>query len=320
MDSESCTIYCGSLSPKVTEELLYELFLQAGPLKSVKIPKTLQGESKLYGFVEYQHECSVDYAIQLFHHTTLFGQELQLKRRKQNNPGHPPTGQMSGMHRTSSLPVMMKIPMQAPQLFYRPPFITGFMYPPISNMFNYGLVMTPPVPMPCHLRFDEAGLPKRDFVPTPDILNVQCSDLAISSHQETDHTSSRHKSSHQESGINKRRKSSNSSFSPSRQEYDRDGKKVRYSHSDKPENHRDRQVYGGSEDRSRASCNDLRETRHFHRNDQRSSRRDYTDIEEDSRRRRWDEHSRSRSHHDDRRQENRSRRDRPEDRERHYID
>ncbi|EFX75402.1 hypothetical protein DAPPUDRAFT_323316 [Daphnia pulex] len=86
MDSDLCTIYCGSLSPKVTEEILHELFLQAGPLKCVKIPKTPQGESKLFGFVEYQHECSVDYAIQLFHHTTLFGQELQLKRRKPNNP------------------------------------------------------------------------------------------------------------------------------------------------------------------------------------------------------------------------------------------
>ncbi|XP_057371264.1 splicing regulator RBM11-like [Daphnia carinata] len=319
MDSELCTIYCGSLSPKVTEELLYELFLQAGPLKSVKIPKTLQGESKSFGFIEYQHECSVDYAIQLFHHTTLFGQELQLKRRKQNNPGHPPTGQMSGMHRTSSLPVMMNFPMQASQLFYRPPFLTDLMYPPIRNMLNYGLVMTPPM-VPCHLRFDEAGLPNRDFVPTSAILNVQCNDIAIPLHQETDHANSRHKSSHEESGINKRRKSSNSSFNPSRQEYDRDDKKARYSHSDKPENHRDRQEDGGSEARSRASCNDLRETRRFHRNDHRSSRRDYIDIDEDGKRRRWDEHSRSRSRYDDRRRESRSRRDRPENRERHYID
>ncbi len=31
MDSDLCTIYCGSLSPKVTEEILHELFLQVIP-------------------------------------------------------------------------------------------------------------------------------------------------------------------------------------------------------------------------------------------------------------------------------------------------
>lgn len=56
------TVYVGNLDTQVTEELLWELFLQAGPVTNVYVPKdrvtnTHQG----YGFVEFRNEEDADY-------------------------------------------------------------------------------------------------------------------------------------------------------------------------------------------------------------------------------------------------------------------
>lgn len=47
--------------------------LQAGPLRGVNIP-----EDKPYGFVQFKHKSSVNYALQIYEGTVLFGQELKL--------------------------------------------------------------------------------------------------------------------------------------------------------------------------------------------------------------------------------------------------
>lgn len=87
MDIETCTLFCGNLNSRVTKELLYELFLQAGPVKEVNIP-----EHKHYGFVHYKHESSVSYALEIYEGTVLFGQELKLdygnKKKKKNHYYH----------------------------------------------------------------------------------------------------------------------------------------------------------------------------------------------------------------------------------------
>ena len=56
------TVYVGNLDPQVTEEVLWELFLQAGPVTNVYVPKdrvtsTHQG----YGFVEFRNEEDAEY-------------------------------------------------------------------------------------------------------------------------------------------------------------------------------------------------------------------------------------------------------------------
>ncbi|KAK9508279.1 hypothetical protein O3M35_007976 [Rhynocoris fuscipes] len=79
--SENRTLFVGNLSERVTEEILFELFLQAGPLESVRIPTT-NGRRRTYGFVEYKHEVSVPYAARLFYQTTLYGRMLQLQLPK----------------------------------------------------------------------------------------------------------------------------------------------------------------------------------------------------------------------------------------------
>ena len=56
------TVYVGNLDTQVTEELLWELFLQAGPVTNVYVPKdrvtsTHQG----FGFVEFRSEEDAEY-------------------------------------------------------------------------------------------------------------------------------------------------------------------------------------------------------------------------------------------------------------------
>ncbi|XP_075225354.1 uncharacterized protein LOC142326643 isoform X1 [Lycorma delicatula] len=77
-----CCVWIGNLHEKVNEELIYELFLQAGPVKNVNLPKNPNGRLRSYGFVTFKHECSAGYAKELFKDTKLFGKEILIKPRK----------------------------------------------------------------------------------------------------------------------------------------------------------------------------------------------------------------------------------------------
>ncbi|KAH0954234.1 hypothetical protein HN011_002577 [Eciton burchellii] len=81
MDEDTRTIYCGNLHDKVTEEILYELFLQAGPVQKVSIPKDRDGKQRTFGFITYKYIHSVEYALQLFDGTALYNRTLNMKQR-----------------------------------------------------------------------------------------------------------------------------------------------------------------------------------------------------------------------------------------------
>ena len=56
------TVYVGNLDPQVTEELLWELFLQAGPVTNVYVPKDrVTSTHQWYGFVEFRNEEDAEY-------------------------------------------------------------------------------------------------------------------------------------------------------------------------------------------------------------------------------------------------------------------
>ncbi|KAJ7983927.1 hypothetical protein DPEC_G00369430 [Dallia pectoralis] len=80
-DETDRTLFVGNLDPKVTEELLFELFLQAGPLYKVKIPKDNDGKQKAFGFVCFKHEDSTPYAMNLHNGASLFGKTLKIQFR-----------------------------------------------------------------------------------------------------------------------------------------------------------------------------------------------------------------------------------------------
>ncbi|KAK7489006.1 hypothetical protein BaRGS_00017227 [Batillaria attramentaria] len=72
-------LFVGGLADQVTEDLLYELFLQVGPLEEVTRPKKRNGTPAKFAFVEFVHPESVKYAIQVMDGIRLFGEHLQLK-------------------------------------------------------------------------------------------------------------------------------------------------------------------------------------------------------------------------------------------------
>lgn len=90
------TLFVGNLDSNVTEELLFELFLQAGPLTNVKIPKDKDGKPKMFAFVNFKHEASVPYGMELLNGTQLFGRPIKVQFRSgsshgsqdSNSPGH----------------------------------------------------------------------------------------------------------------------------------------------------------------------------------------------------------------------------------------
>ncbi|KAJ3641631.1 hypothetical protein Zmor_028127 [Zophobas morio] len=119
MDNEARTIWCGNLADKVTEELLYELFLQAAPLEEVRIPTDKSGRKANYGFVVVKHEVSVDYVVQLLDGTCLYERPITVKPRKSNQNARttPKTA--------NNFIIMTPLP-QLPLNFGSPPYQPNF--------------------------------------------------------------------------------------------------------------------------------------------------------------------------------------------------
>ncbi|XP_012288747.1 nuclear and cytoplasmic polyadenylated RNA-binding protein PUB1 [Orussus abietinus] len=93
MSDDERTLWCGNLSDKVTEEILYELFLQGGPVQRVSIPKDRDGKQRSFGFVTYKHEESIPYALDLFEGTSLFSRPLTMKVRNNGEAQQTPAQQ-----------------------------------------------------------------------------------------------------------------------------------------------------------------------------------------------------------------------------------
>ncbi|POI22850.1 hypothetical protein CIB84_013403, partial [Bambusicola thoracicus] len=75
------TLFVGNLDPKVTEELIFELFHQAGPVIKVKIPKDKDGKQKQFAFVSFKHEESVPYGMNLLNGIKLYGRPINIQFR-----------------------------------------------------------------------------------------------------------------------------------------------------------------------------------------------------------------------------------------------
>ncbi|XP_074757948.1 splicing regulator RBM11 isoform X1 [Athene noctua] len=75
------TLFVGNLESRVREEILYELFLQAGPLTKVTICKDKEGKPKSFGFVCFKHKESVPYAIALLNGIRLYGRPIKVHYR-----------------------------------------------------------------------------------------------------------------------------------------------------------------------------------------------------------------------------------------------
>ncbi|CAH2051323.1 unnamed protein product [Thlaspi arvense] len=83
--NQDATVYVGNLDHQLSEELLWELFSQAGPVANVYVPKDkVTNLRQGYGFVEFRSEEDADYAIKVLNMIKLNGQFINVKKASQD--------------------------------------------------------------------------------------------------------------------------------------------------------------------------------------------------------------------------------------------
>ncbi|KAI3451722.1 hypothetical protein Pfo_008387 [Paulownia fortunei] len=82
---QDATVYVGNLETKVSEELLWELFVQAGPVFNVYVPgDPVTNAHQGYGFVEFRSEEDADYAIKVLNMIKLYGKAIRVNKASQD--------------------------------------------------------------------------------------------------------------------------------------------------------------------------------------------------------------------------------------------
>jgi splicing factor 3B subunit 4 len=75
------TIYIGNLDERVTDALVWELFLQAGRIVNVHLPKDRVTQSHQgYGFVEFNSEEDAEYAARTMNQVRLYGKPIRVNK------------------------------------------------------------------------------------------------------------------------------------------------------------------------------------------------------------------------------------------------
>lgn len=75
------SLYVGNLDSQVTEPLLYELFIQVGPIKQLNLPKDrILREHQGFGFVEFKTIEDAEYALNILRGVRLYGRTLKINK------------------------------------------------------------------------------------------------------------------------------------------------------------------------------------------------------------------------------------------------
>ncbi|KAG7584293.1 RNA recognition motif domain [Arabidopsis suecica] len=83
--NQDATVYVGNLDAQLSEELLWELFVQAGPVVNVYVPKDrVTNLHQNYGFIEYRSEEDADYAIKVLNMIKLHGKPIRVNKASQD--------------------------------------------------------------------------------------------------------------------------------------------------------------------------------------------------------------------------------------------
>ena len=83
--NQEATIYVGNIDTKVNEDIVWEVFLQCGPIVNVHIPRDkITNEHQGYGFVEFKNEEDADYSIKILHMVKLFGKPIKVNKASQD--------------------------------------------------------------------------------------------------------------------------------------------------------------------------------------------------------------------------------------------
>lgn len=83
--NQQATLYVGNLEHRTDEELLWEIFTQAGPIKSVHVPRDkVTGAHSGYGFVEFHLESDAEYALRIMSMVKIYGKPMRCNRAAQD--------------------------------------------------------------------------------------------------------------------------------------------------------------------------------------------------------------------------------------------
>lgn len=82
--NQDATVYVGNLDDRVSEELLWELMLQAGSVINVHMPRDkVTSQHQNYGFVEFRTEECAEYALKIMNMVQLYGKVVRVKKASQ---------------------------------------------------------------------------------------------------------------------------------------------------------------------------------------------------------------------------------------------
>lgn len=82
-DEAMRTLWVGGISDKAEEEVLYELFMNAGPLDRISHPCDKETKKKkAFAFIVFEHPESIKYAYDLLNGVELYGQRLRLQHKE----------------------------------------------------------------------------------------------------------------------------------------------------------------------------------------------------------------------------------------------
>ncbi|KAL7673535.1 hypothetical protein ACOME3_008390 [Neoechinorhynchus agilis] len=80
------TLFCSNLSCEITDEVLFELCVQAGPIEELSVVRRKEDDRvdqrPVIAFIVYKYECSVSYAISLLNGILVYGVPLRLAPRR----------------------------------------------------------------------------------------------------------------------------------------------------------------------------------------------------------------------------------------------
>ncbi|KAH3671125.1 hypothetical protein OGAPHI_000836 [Ogataea philodendri] len=80
-NDKEVSLYLGNLDPKVDETLLYELFVQFAPVKSIRLPKDkVLRRHQGYGFVEFYNVKDCEYVLNICTGLSLYEKQLRIKK------------------------------------------------------------------------------------------------------------------------------------------------------------------------------------------------------------------------------------------------
>jgi len=81
--NQDATLYIGNLDERTSDALLWELFVQAGPIANVHLPKDRVTSGHMgFGFVEFIAESDAEYAIKIMNMVKVWGKAIRVNKVK----------------------------------------------------------------------------------------------------------------------------------------------------------------------------------------------------------------------------------------------